>query len=168
MPGSGAISFCVSGCGHSGQNLSGFIGHFLHDIKGLCAMITAFSAAGLILINWHSFHHGDLSCVRIGLICITSQPRDSDILYHGIAQIVKNKFLIRGLTMSLSGKTILITGAAGGLGAALALQCAKAGAELVLLDKDRRGLNQLSDKITDQDLASPGLYPMGSRRCRVG
>jgi NAD(P)-dependent dehydrogenase (short-subunit alcohol dehydrogenase family) len=62
--------------------------------------------------------------------------------------------------MSLSGKTILITGAAGGLGAALALQCAKAGAELVLLDKDRRGLNQLSDKITDQNLASPGLYPM--------
>ena len=62
--------------------------------------------------------------------------------------------------MSLSGKTILITGAAGGLGAALALQCAKAGAELVLLDKDRRGLNQLSDKITDQDLTSPGIYPM--------
>jgi len=62
--------------------------------------------------------------------------------------------------MSLAGKTILITGAAGGLGAALALQCAKAGAELVLLDKDRRGLNQLSDKITDQDLTSPGIYPM--------
>ena len=62
--------------------------------------------------------------------------------------------------MNLSGKTILITGAAGGLGAALALQCAKAGAEFVLLDKDRRGLNQLSDKITDQNLTSPGLYPM--------
>jgi len=62
--------------------------------------------------------------------------------------------------MSLAGKTILITGAAGGLGAVLALQCAKAGAELVLLDKDRRGLNQLSDKITDQDLISPGIYPM--------
>ena len=62
--------------------------------------------------------------------------------------------------MSLSGKTILITGAAGGLGAALALQCANAGADLVLLDKDRRALNQLSDKITDQDLTPPGLYPM--------
>ena len=62
--------------------------------------------------------------------------------------------------MSLSGKTILITGAAGGLGAALALQCAGAGADLVLLDKDRRALNQLSDKITDQDLTPPGLYPM--------
>ncbi len=62
--------------------------------------------------------------------------------------------------MSLSGKTILITGAAGGLGAALALQCADAGADLVLLDKDRRGLNQLSDRITDQGLTPPGLYPM--------
>ena len=62
--------------------------------------------------------------------------------------------------MSLSGKTILITGAAGGLGAALALQCADAGAELVLLDKNRRGLGQLSDKIADKGLTPPGLYPM--------
>ena len=62
--------------------------------------------------------------------------------------------------MSLSGKTILITGAAGGLGSALALQCADAGADLILLDKDRRGLNQLSDNITDLGLALPGLYPM--------
>lgn len=62
--------------------------------------------------------------------------------------------------MSLSGKTILITGAAGGLGTALALQCADAGADLVLLDKDRRGLDQLSDRITDQGLTPPGLYPM--------
>ena len=62
--------------------------------------------------------------------------------------------------MSLSGETILITGAAGGLGAALALQCAHAGAELVLLDKNRRGLVDLSDQITDQGLTPPGLYPM--------
>ena len=62
--------------------------------------------------------------------------------------------------MSLSGKTILITGAAGGLGEALAVQCADVGAELILLDKDRRGLNQVSDNITDLGLAPPGLYPM--------
>jgi len=62
--------------------------------------------------------------------------------------------------MSLSGKTILITGAAGGLGAALALQCADAGAELVLLDKNRPGLTRLSDRIADRDLTPPGLYPM--------
>ena len=62
--------------------------------------------------------------------------------------------------MSLSGKTILITGAAGGLGAALAQQCAGQGANLVLLDKNRRGLGELSDRIADQGYTPPGLYPM--------
>jgi NAD(P)-dependent dehydrogenase (short-subunit alcohol dehydrogenase family) len=62
--------------------------------------------------------------------------------------------------MSLKGKAILITGAAGGLGSALALTCAELGAELVLLDKDRRGLGVLSDTIVSQGWASPGLYPM--------
>ena len=62
--------------------------------------------------------------------------------------------------MSLSGKTILITGAAGGLGEALAVQCADEGAELILLDKNRRGLNQVSDNIAALGFALPGLYPM--------
>ena len=62
--------------------------------------------------------------------------------------------------MSLSGKTILITGAAGGLGAALAQQCARLGADLVLLDRNRRGLSVLSDRIVDGGFAAPGLYPM--------
>lgn len=62
--------------------------------------------------------------------------------------------------MSLAGKTILITGAAGGLGTALSLQCAAEGAGLVLLDKNRRALGALSDSITDQGYISPGLYPM--------
>jgi len=54
----------------------------------------------------------------------------------------------------------MITGAAGGLGSALALQCARAGAELILLDRNRRGLGALSDEFADQGSASPGLYPM--------
>ena len=62
--------------------------------------------------------------------------------------------------MALNGKTILITGAAGGLGSALALECAGAGADLVLLDKDRRGLGALSDRMTDAGFNSPGLYPL--------
>lgn len=62
--------------------------------------------------------------------------------------------------MDFSGKTILITGAAGGLGGAIAMQCAELGAELVLLDKNRRGLVELSDKITAMDLTPPGLYPL--------
>ncbi len=62
--------------------------------------------------------------------------------------------------MSLAGKTILITGAAGGLGAALALRCAADSANLVLLDKNRRGLSTLSDRIIAGGGTPPGLYPM--------
>ena len=62
--------------------------------------------------------------------------------------------------MNLSGKTILITGAAGGLGSAIALECATHGADLVLLDKNRQGLGQLSDRISAQGSSLPGLYPL--------
>ncbi len=62
--------------------------------------------------------------------------------------------------MSLKGKTILITGAAAGLGEALALQCAHEGAGLILLDKNRRGLGKLSDRMTESGMPPPGLYPM--------
>jgi NAD(P)-dependent dehydrogenase (short-subunit alcohol dehydrogenase family) len=62
--------------------------------------------------------------------------------------------------MKLKGKTILITGAAGGLGGELALQCARQGAELILLDKNRRGLSALSDAMTEAGLPAPGLYPL--------
>jgi len=62
--------------------------------------------------------------------------------------------------MNLKGKTILITGAAGGLGGTLALQCAREGAELILLDKNRRALSELSDKMTEEGLPIPGLYPL--------
>lgn len=62
--------------------------------------------------------------------------------------------------MSLTDKTILITGAAGGLGSALAQSCASAGANLILLDKNRRGLGLLSDNLVAQGYEAPGLYPM--------
>ena len=62
--------------------------------------------------------------------------------------------------MDLTGQTILITGAAGGLGSAIALKCAGQGADLILLDKDRRGLGELSDAITATGKAAPGLYPL--------
>jgi len=62
--------------------------------------------------------------------------------------------------MVLSGKTILITGAAGGLGSAIARQCAGLGADLILLDKNRRGLGELSDEIVGQGFEPPGLYPL--------
>jgi NAD(P)-dependent dehydrogenase (short-subunit alcohol dehydrogenase family) len=62
--------------------------------------------------------------------------------------------------MNLQGKTILITGAAGGLGGALALHCAREGAELVLLDKNRRGLSELGNRMTEEGLPEPGLFPL--------
>lgn len=62
--------------------------------------------------------------------------------------------------MVLTGKTILITGAAGGLGSAIALQCAGSGADLILLDKNRRGLGELSDRLVQRGLTPPGLYPL--------
>lgn len=70
--------------------------------------------------------------------------------------------------MSLSNKIILITGAAGGLGSALSLHCAERGAELILLDKNRRGLSDLSDQLTERGLSPPGLYPMDLAGAGVG
>lgn len=70
--------------------------------------------------------------------------------------------------MDLSGKTILITGAAGGLGSAIALDCAAQGADLILLDKNRQGLGRLSDRISGQGSSLPGLYPLNLASTGVG
>jgi len=64
---------------------------------------------------------------------------------------------------SLSGKTILITGAAGGLGSAIARRTAALGAELVLLDNNQNKLNQLHDELEAEHGRQPGLYPLDLR-----
>ncbi len=46
---------------------------------------------------------------------------------------------------SLEGKTILITGAAGGIGRATAIECAKLGADLILTDINEEGLKATLD-----------------------
>lgn len=46
---------------------------------------------------------------------------------------------------SLEGKTILITGAAGGIGRATAIECAKLGASLILTDINEEGLKATLD-----------------------
>ena len=51
---------------------------------------------------------------------------------------------------------ILITGATGGLGKALALACAKRGARVILLDRNKRLLERLCDQVEALGAPSPG------------
>jgi len=52
---------------------------------------------------------------------------------------------------SLEGKTILITGAAGGIGRATALECAKLGASLILTDINEEGLRATLGLLENQN-----------------
>ena len=52
---------------------------------------------------------------------------------------------------------ILITGASGGLGSALAIQLAHMDTDLLLLDKASRDLDALSDEICAQNQPEPGV-----------
>ena len=58
---------------------------------------------------------------------------------------------------SLSGKTVLITGAASGIGRATAKQCRNMGASLVLLDLNENGLNSVKEEIEDSTIISYAL-----------
>lgn len=58
---------------------------------------------------------------------------------------------------SLSGKTVLITGAASGIGRATAKQCHNMGASLVLLDLNESGLNSVKEEIGDSATISYAL-----------
>ena len=53
---------------------------------------------------------------------------------------------------SVEGKTILITGAASGIGKATALLCAEMGAKLILLDLNEEGLNKVKNEIYNGDV----------------
>lgn len=52
--------------------------------------------------------------------------------------------------MRISGTTIYITGAAGGLGSAIAMACVKAGAHVALFDRDAQGLDALTKSLRTQ------------------
>lgn len=52
----------------------------------------------------------------------------------------------------LDGKSILITGAAGGIGRATAIECAKLGACLILTDINEEGLKTTLEQLENQDL----------------
>ncbi len=61
---------------------------------------------------------------------------------------------------SFSGRVILITGATGGIGNALARACASNGASVILLDKDVPALERLYDKIIASGGTHPAIYPL--------
>ncbi len=61
---------------------------------------------------------------------------------------------------SLSGRVIMITGAAGGLGHATALACAGAGATVVLSGHKVRALEKLYDEVAALGRAEPAILPL--------
>jgi len=77
-----------------------------------------------------------------------------------VSQLISN---YQPVENELADKTILITGAAGGLGSALATLCSDYGANLILLDKNEDALNELHDKIEASTGTQPGLYPLDLR-----
>lgn len=56
--------------------------------------------------------------------------------------------------------TIIITGAAGSLGSALSLECARIGLNTVMVDRDLRSLESVYDRISDAGFAEPVIHPM--------
>lgn len=65
----------------------------------------------------------------------------------------------------LSNRTILITGATGGIGREAALTLAKHGATTLLLGKAEKRLNDLYDEIVDLGLPTPAVVPFNLLQC---
>jgi len=61
---------------------------------------------------------------------------------------------------NLNGRVILITGAGGGLGSAVALAAAKAGAELILVGRRLKPLEAVYDAVVAAGGKQPALFPM--------
>lgn len=58
---------------------------------------------------------------------------------------------------SLEGRVLLITGAGSGLGRALAIACAEAGASVILSGRTQSKLEQLYDEIVRRDVPTPAI-----------
>jgi NAD(P)-dependent dehydrogenase (short-subunit alcohol dehydrogenase family) len=61
---------------------------------------------------------------------------------------------------TLAGRVVLVTGAYGGLGSAVARAAARAGATVVITGKRKRQLEQLYDAMLAEGLAEPVIHPL--------
>ncbi len=61
---------------------------------------------------------------------------------------------------TLAGRVVLVTGAYGGLGGAVARAAARAGATVVVTGKRKRQLEQLYDAMLAEGLAEPVIHPL--------
>ncbi|MDE3072493.1 MAG: SDR family NAD(P)-dependent oxidoreductase, partial [Pseudomonadota bacterium] len=61
---------------------------------------------------------------------------------------------------TLSGRVVLLTGAYGGLGSAVARAAARAGATVVITGKRKRQLEQLYDAMMAEGLTEPVIHPL--------
>lgn len=67
----------------------------------------------------------------------------------------------------LSGRVILITGAADGIGRAVSLATAAAGATVILLDRDIKRLEKVYDAIESAGSPQPAIYPLNHEGATV-
>lgn len=61
---------------------------------------------------------------------------------------------------ALQGRVILVTGAAAGMGKAIAKACAQYGATVVMLDKEVRRAEETYDEIVNAGYPEPAIYPL--------
>lgn len=60
----------------------------------------------------------------------------------------------------LQNKTLLVTGATGGLGSALARECARLGGTVILAGRDVPALEKLYDELEASGAAQPAIFPI--------
>ena len=61
---------------------------------------------------------------------------------------------------ALTGRVVLVTGAYGGLGGAVARAATRAGATVVITGKRKRQLEQLYDAMLAEGLSDPVIHPL--------
>ncbi|MBU0655086.1 MAG: SDR family NAD(P)-dependent oxidoreductase [Gammaproteobacteria bacterium] len=68
---------------------------------------------------------------------------------------------------ALQGRVILVTGAAAGMGRAIAKACAQFGATVVMLDKEVRRAEETYDEIVNAGCPEPAIYPLDMQGATV-